>query len=170
MARPSEPEKRRIEERRQRNRRLREERTVEDARERRMQERVQALIDTALARPRPQQFDLDQALAELDEARDLAMATKNPYAAAQCTALKAKLCGLMIERSATALAVGRPEEFGRFHGSNDEIRQRFLEDLRERIGSARAERFLTFAKSEGLLIEGEIDDAGRHMNGDSDGA
>jgi hypothetical protein len=130
-------------------------------REQQIHDRIQGLITSALARPRSEQFDLDQAFEELNEARGLALAISEPMAAARCTMFKAQLAGLVIERSAAV--VGTPEQFS-LQGDTKELKRQAVERLRERMGSEKANRLLTVLKREGMfkldddLIEIENDE------------
>jgi hypothetical protein len=74
---------------------------------------------------------------KLEKAYALAMATSQPVAAVSATMAIGRLLGLVIDRSAVAIAQVGPE---RFHGDIEVQREAVFERIRERVGSARAER------------------------------
>jgi hypothetical protein len=138
MPRPSPEERKRIETNRAAKRKLRAEIA---AREQRTADRVQGIVDTALARARRPLPDLAELIQQLEEARQLAMACfpPQPNAAINATMAQAKLLGFVVDKQ--AIAVGKPDEF-RAVEQEEEI----LERLRERHGSRIAQRFSEFIR------------------------
>jgi hypothetical protein len=90
-----------------------------EAREKQTFARVRSIVDQALCRPRDN-FGVDEALIELEEARICALSVFPPQsnAAVAATMAKAKLLGLIIDRQ----EVGSPKDY-------------------ECLGSAAVERF-----------------------------
>jgi hypothetical protein len=155
MPRPSRPDKRR--EKTEANRMVKHRLWDEQAaREARHDALVQRLIDKALSKKRSQTFNLDEALAEFDEAREMALALKEPLAAAKCTWFKSQLAGLVVDRQAVLHAHTSNGDSFNMHGSTEEIRQRLIDRLAEKHGSARAQRLISAIERE--LDDGEVSD------------
>jgi hypothetical protein len=84
-----------------------------------------------------------------------------PCRSVSATMAIGRLLGLVIDRSAVAIAQVGPE---RFHGDIEVQREAVFERIRERVGSARAERFITFMQQEmrnGSGDDGVINAVGR---------
>jgi hypothetical protein len=161
MPRPGPEDRKRLEASRKAKQQLRDEAAE---REKRMADRVQGIVDGALARSRGREAlpDLPELLERLEEARSLAMAAAQPQAAVAAVLAEARLLGLLVDRS--VVAVGAPGEF-----KAAEREEEVIERLRERVGSRAAERFLTFIQGirqentgddDDGVIEGRVEDGG----------
>jgi hypothetical protein len=140
MARPSPNERKKIDVNRAAKAKIKSE---VDAREQRTRDRVDQIVTTALSRTGSRDVlpTVPDLVEKLEKAYALAMATSQPVAAVSATMAIGRLLGLVIDRSAGAIAqVG--------HGDIEVQREAVFERIRERVGSARAERFITFMQQE----------------------
>src|SRR5215469_16520677 len=105
MPRPTDAEKRAIEERKRKNA---AERNVREQRDRQVYDRVQGLVQQSLRRPR-ETIDLDVILTDLSEARAIALSCFPPQVgpAVNASLAQARLLGLIVEKQ----EIGRPSEF-----------------------------------------------------------
>jgi hypothetical protein len=135
MPRPTPQERQQRNERRQRNE---AERSAREAPEKQTFARVRSIVDQALSRPRDN-FGVDEALIELEEARICALSVFPPQsgAAVAATIAKARLLGLIIDRQ----KVGSPQDY---EFEKARTREELLEMLHERLGPAAVERFKKF--------------------------
>jgi hypothetical protein len=160
MARPSPNERKLIDANRAAKAKIKSE---VDAREQRTRDRVDQIVTTTLSRTgsRDGLPTVPDLVEKLEKAYALAMATSQPVAAVSATMAIGRLLGLVIDRSAVAIAQVGPE---RFHGDIEVQREAVFERIRERVGSARAERFITFMQQEmrnGSGDDGVINAVGR---------
>ncbi len=144
MARPSPNERNKIDANRAAKAKIKSE---VDAREQRTRDRVDQIVTTALSRTgsRDGLPTVPDLVEKLEKAYALAMATSQPVAAVSATMATGRLLGLVIDRSAVAIAQVGPE---RFHGDIEVQREAVFERIRERVGSARAQWFITFMQEE----------------------
>lgn len=92
-------------------------------------------------------YRLEVALAEQEQSRQMAIANRDAGAMSVAGAVKAKLAGLMIERSAHLHAHVNMN----LHGDTGELTEQSLEGMRERIGSAKLAKLIRFLKDEGII-------------------
>jgi phage terminase small subunit len=114
------------------------ERCTREAREKQTFARVRSIVDQALSRPRDN-FGVDEALIELEEASICALSVFPPQSGAAVTATmaKAKLLGLIIDRQ----EVGSPRDY---EFEKARTREELIEMLHERLGPIAVERFKKF--------------------------
>jgi beta-phosphoglucomutase-like phosphatase (HAD superfamily) len=139
MARPSDHERRGIEQRRAHYQRQRDEAAE---REKAIALRVERIVDDSLAKSKDAAGkipELPDLLEELEQARLLTMGASQPAAATQATMAKAKLLGLIIDKAQAM--VGTPGEYAAAQ-SEDQIRA----DILERVGSKGLKRFTQFVE------------------------
>jgi hypothetical protein len=169
MPRPSPNERRKIEARRKANAQIRD---TEAERKKQMDARVQSIISAALDRPRSRELlpDLHSLLEKLESAYDLAMATNQANSAIAATMAMGRLLGLVIDKSAVAVA-GQVSVFGAGSRKEPQTIEDLVDDIRETLGPRATQRFI-----EGLKVMGvEFDDddnviEGRRIgNGDANG-
>jgi hypothetical protein len=153
MARPSPNERKKLDARRIEKAKLREDAA---AREAKVHAKVQAIVDTALARSRDRKGmpDVAELIDRLEDARALAMACAQPKAAVDAVMAEAKLLGYVVDRA--AVAVGKPEDFLGIGEREAEEREAF-ERIRERHGTIAADRFMKLV-ADMRVIEGEAKD------------
>jgi hypothetical protein len=99
--------------------------------------RVAQICDNAKKNRNGAEPDLPGLLARLDRAFDMAMATRQPGHAVSAIMASAKLLGLVVEKSVTA--VGSTREFADLHGNTIEQQRQVIERLRQRVGSQATE-------------------------------
>jgi hypothetical protein len=139
MPRPNDKERKRIEARKAANRKV-----VEAAakREQELHQQVQAICTDALQHVKNRNGLPDtQALIErLDATYQLAMVCKQPSAAVAAILAEAKILGLLVDRSAVLHANANTHDHSMIDltGSIDEVRERLLGELSERVGSRKA--------------------------------
>jgi hypothetical protein len=105
-------------------------------------------------------YDVDECLAELEEARVAALTAWPPQtgAAVQASMGKARVAGLIVDKQ--AILHGRVSA-STLHGDIADNRNQLIERLREKHGSSIVDRFIAFMRNEGLSprrIEGKGDD------------
>jgi hypothetical protein len=170
MPRPSPNERRKIEARKRANAKSRAEQADKDAL---IRKRVEGLLNDALGRSRARDPamlpDKAEIVAQLAEARMMALSCWPPQtqAAINASMATAKLLGFVVDRA--AVAVGGPEDFRRNRAMED-----VLNDLRDSVGDGPTERFLSFIESERRFQQGDDDaiegEARRLGNDSADGA
>jgi hypothetical protein len=115
---------------------------------------------------------LPELLERLEEARLLAMASGQATAAVAATMAEAKLCGFVIDKSQSAVAVaGAFSISGAKNRGEPESIGDLIENMREDLGLRGAERFIHLLR--GMGIEFGDDDpveARRLADGTADGA
>lgn len=125
-----------------------------DTRNQESHDRVERLLKQMVDRARGETFERPDALIELEEARMLSLAIRQPMAAVNATLGKCKVMGLLVEKH----AVGRPGEFTSLQGDVEELEERVMENLRERIGSAGADAFMKVVADMRKAYRGDDDD------------
>lgn len=108
--------------------------------EARITRQVEALVGDALKRPRTPDTlpDLPALIEKLERIYDLALLIRMPTAAIKAIELEGRLLGLLIERSATAVLHTRSDS-SPILGDPADNRMKLIEDLRQQLGSARAD-------------------------------
>jgi hypothetical protein len=109
-----------------------------------MEERASELIEQY----RESGYSYEEAMAEFEQARDMAITTRDANAMTAASIAKAKLSGLWIDKSAVLHAHAG---IGSLHGESPEQLEAAAERMRERIGSAGADRLLAFLRKEGFI-------------------
>jgi hypothetical protein len=142
MPRPSPSERRRIEARKKANEKIRLDAA---AHEERVKLQVEQIISGTLARTRGREAtlpDLPELLERLEEARLLAMASGQANAAVAATMAEAKLCGFVIDKSQSAVAIAGQIAVGGIGSQKFESIEDIVEDMREHLGDRAAQKFL----------------------------
>jgi DnaJ-domain-containing protein 1 len=171
VPRPSPNEKRKIEARRRANERLR---NTEAERKKLADVRVQQTISNALDHPRARDTlpDMHDLIERLWSAYDLAMATNQATSAINAVMAVGKLTGLLIDRSAVAVAGAVSVGIG--SRKEPQTIEEIVEDLRENIGDRTAQRFIEMLRGMGMYDnngdDAEVIEARRLGNGDANGA
>jgi hypothetical protein len=151
MARPSESEKRRIEARKKANEKIRLDAAAHDER---VKLQVEQIINGTLARTRGREAalpDLPELIERLEEARLLAMAAGQPGAAVAATMAEAKLCGFVVDKSQSAVAVaGAFSISGAKNRGEPQTVEEIVEDLRESLGDRGVQRFIQLLDGMGI--------------------
>jgi hypothetical protein len=156
MPRPDKGEKRRIEQRRAKNEKARDEAVARDAA---VRKRVEGLLDQALNRAKAEPNrppDRLELIARLEEHRQLALSCWPPQIGPANSAvfMTARLLGYVVDQQAIVHADAGTVDLT---GNTAALTEQAMEKLRERIGSARADRLLAFLKDEGVVKGNVID-------------
>ena len=170
MARPSESEKRRIAARKAANEKIRLDAAAHDER---VKLQVEQIINGTLARTRGRETvlpDLPELLERLEEARLLAMASGQANAAVAAVMAEAKLCGFVIDKSQSAIAVAGQISVGGAGPGKDATINDLVEDVREHIGLRQAQKFIEALRVMGIECNDDNVIEGRRIgNGDGNG-
>ena len=167
MPRPDKETRKRIEANKKRNAALRDDAAE---REKRVAAQVEKIVSGALVRSRGREAlpNVPELIQQLEEARLLAMASGQAKAAVDAVMAQGRLLGLVIDRSAVAVAgVG----FGGQAKTHDEI----IRDMRESIGNEATQQFLQAIEDMRRTYNGRSDDDAieveyrRNGNGSADG-
>jgi hypothetical protein len=120
---------------------------------------VEEIVADALKRPRDPSAlpDLPALSARLDAVFDLAMSLRLPGQAAKAIEIQSRLLGLMIEKSATAILHMRAESTS-LVGDTSELRRQAIEDLREMLGSSKADKIVALIEGKAEPVEDEDGD------------
>jgi hypothetical protein len=155
MPRPSPNERRKIEARKKANAMRRND---EASREKRVAAQVEKIVSGALTRTRGREAvlpDLPELLERLEEARLLAMASGQANAAVAATMAEAKLCGYVIDKSQSAIAVaGSIGVSGMGSRKEPQTIEDIVEDMRENLGDRAAQTFIVLLRGMGFKYDG----------------
>jgi hypothetical protein len=138
MARPSPEVRAQREERKQRWAEAREQAAAERAA---IDMQVRTIADGAIVKAealKPELPGLIDLLDELEEARQVALATEAPAAAVQATMAKGKLLGLWVDKQ--AIVTGTPDQFR----NADEEQAHIHGDIAQRFGPKGLQKFRAF--------------------------